>query len=266
MMLAGVRRWLVFVLATIVGAYVLIGALLFVYQGRMIYHPRPAHGCPGALPVEATTIDGRQHGWWVPPRSGSCARMWLVFGGNATLAEDMHDLIVGYPDADAGFLLVDYPGYGYSAGSPSPASIDRATDALLSVVRSRWVANEIPLSVVGHSLGAAVALRFGTRHQVAKVVLLAPCTSMLDMARLSVGWPLCHVLRHRFDNRRALQELISRPRLHVLHGTDDEVIPVAMGAELARVSGAKWIAIPGGDHNGVLTSSRRLIWEQMRAP
>ena len=265
-MLLGVRRWLAFLLVTVFAAYALIGLLLFLYQERMIYHPRPSLGCPGAVPVAVTTPDGSQHGWWVPARSGSCARLWLVFGGNASLAEDMHDLIEQYPDDGAGFLLVEYPGYGASTGQPSPPSIDRAADALLATLRGSLLPSDVPLHVVGHSLGAAVALRFATRHRVETVVLLAPFTSMLDMARLSVGWPMCHLLRHRFDNRSALQQLIGQPRVRILHGAEDEVIPVHMGAELARAPGVVWTRIAKGGHNDILVQSRRLIWDQMRMP
>src|SRR5690606_8547888 len=85
------------------------------------------------------------------------------------------------------------------------------------------------LGVVGHSLGAAAALQFAAEHPVDRVVVVAPFTSTMDMARRMVGPIFAHLLHHRFDNRARLRELAARetpPRVLLLHGDNDPVIPV----------------------------------------
>jgi pimeloyl-ACP methyl ester carboxylesterase len=125
-------------------------------------------------------------------------------------------------------------------------------------------------AVLGHSLGAAAACQFAARHAVARVVLVSPFTELRAMARRSVGWPLCWLLRGNFDNRARLAEITARtpaPPVVILHGDDDEVIPVAMGRTLAAELGdrCRYQEIAGADHNGILGMAESQIWAAMQA-
>ena len=42
--------------------------------------------------------------------------IWLLFGGNGDLALTWMSLIRTFPNSDAGYLLIDYPGYGICEG------------------------------------------------------------------------------------------------------------------------------------------------------
>jgi pimeloyl-ACP methyl ester carboxylesterase len=260
---------------------VMVVLALLIFQSRLIYVPQryelaAVRGELGRLePVESDTAAGRQVAFFVPPRVGPaarCPRLWLVFGGNAATALGWKDFVAGCGDERCAFLLIDYPGYGASAGSPSPAAILSGTEAAVGALAARLgVARadlEARCAVFGHSLGCAAALQYAAAHRVARIVLVSPFTSMLDMARRTVGWPLCQLLHHRFDNRARLAEIAATgaPPTVIFHGTDDEVIPVAMGRDLA--SGFPAIAyheIPGADHNGILDQARELI-DQAMAP
>jgi pimeloyl-ACP methyl ester carboxylesterase len=154
-------------------------------------------------------------------------------------------------------LCVDYPGYGFNAGSPSPAGVDAAIDAALAALGARFGHAVTPAGMLGHSLGAAFALRAACRHPPARLVLVAPFTSLRDMARRQVGWPLCWLLRHQLDNRARLAELCALPAppaITILQDRDDEVIPVAMGRELAAAhpGQVRWVEVTGSGHNEIL--------------
>ena len=70
--------------------------------------------------------------------------------------------------------------------------------------------------------------------QFQRAVLCAPFTTMTDMARRTLGWPLCLLNRHRFDNIARLQTLAGgEAQVRIFHGTADEVVPVGMSRELA---------------------------------
>jgi len=164
-----------------------------------------------------------------------------------------------FDDVPNGMLLIEFPGYGESAGSPSPASILDATNGAVAALRQR-LGSLPPLGVLGHSLGCAAALQFAAQQAEAgtpvnRVVLIAPFTRMLDMARQVVGWPFCHLLLHRFDNLRSLQMIFthSSPQIDVFHGVDDTLIPIAMSrAIVAEFPSIRLHEIVGADHNGVL--------------
>jgi pimeloyl-ACP methyl ester carboxylesterase len=108
------------------------------------------------------------------------------------------------------------------------------------------------------------AAEFGVRGGV----LLAPFTSTMDMTSEVVGLPLGFLVTHRFDNRARLTELAEKGpgRLVILHGSDDEVIPVAMGRELAAAH-PEWITfreLDGGRHNTLQEDHTAEIVQAMR--
>jgi uncharacterized protein len=177
------------------------------------------------------------------------------------------------PGRRAGLLLVEYPGYGQCAGTPSRESIRASLAAVVPALAAVW---HVPptdfnprLSVAGHSLGVAVALEFAQMHPVRDIVLIAPFTSMMDMARRSVGWPLCEVLTDRYDNRAtldALAEQSPRPSLRIYHGADDRMIPPSMGRALAQQHPGWAIHrdLSGSDHMNVVNLSAAEWTELMR--
>merc|ERR1719487_2086596 len=66
----------------------------------------------------------------VQPKAGSkgdVAVLWVMFGGNAMLAADWFFFIerlvlLQGTRSPVAFLLVDYPGYGFNPGSPTPSA------------------------------------------------------------------------------------------------------------------------------------------------
>src|SRR5438132_1403133 len=79
-------------------------------------------------------------------------------------------------------------------------------------------------------------LNYDTSQRRQRSVLVSPFTNMRDMGRRMVGWPLCLLCEHNFDNRARLAELAARanpPRVDIFHGTNDRSIPFWMGESLA---------------------------------
>lgn len=273
-------------------AVILVAVFLLLAQHRMIYFPR--HYEAGTVNTLKTveslaysTSQGRQQSYYVPPRSGTAwqlpSRIWVTFSGNGGLALDWLDFVRAYPAAHEAFLLMDYPGYGSCAGKPSSKTIEESADAALAALASRLgvsVAELEPrLGVLGHSLGAASALGFASAHPVARVVLLAPFTTLRDMARRSVGWPLCYLLLDNFDNRARLQEIARRaspPPVEILSGVEDELIPFAMGEQLAQNCGSNsnpgqgafavhFQTVASAGHNDIISVGEPQIFAAMAA-
>jgi pimeloyl-ACP methyl ester carboxylesterase len=266
------------VLVTVAGATVVLAVVLAAFQSRLIYHPphhgpeqRPA-GPPGIQVIRYRTSEGQQQAYYVPPRRGGVAtRTWLLFGGNASSAIGWGDLVQDCQDEQAAFLLADYPGYGANEGTPSPQSMRVAADAMVAALAEHLGVQEAALApslaVFGQSLGCAIALDYAAEHQVERIVLVAPFTTMLAMARRMVGWPLCEVLVHRFDNQASLARIIAAggPPITIIHGSDDEVIPVAMGRSLAQrwPERIHYREIAGADHNSIIDEARSVIYAEM---
>jgi pimeloyl-ACP methyl ester carboxylesterase len=218
---------------------------LYLEQSKFIYHPRPYPSSESIAQfnnldtqIRYQTSQGRQTAFYFPPQNQSPPKhLWVMFNGNASVALLTWPVFI-HNDANKedGFLLIDYPGYGLCEGKPSPANIESSADGALLALQQRLGSPVPQLRVIGHSLGAAAALQFAAKHDVDRVILLAPFTSISDMGKLMFGLHLDFLIRHNFDNRARLAELAQRPsppRVIIFHGANDEVIPIEMGRELA---------------------------------
>lgn len=254
--------------------------LLLLFQNLLIYHPR--RYAPGAsalhpflVPLSYTTSQGPQQAFYLPPSllpDQPPRHLWVIFPGNGSLALDWVHFLDPPPDPGGGFLLIDYPGYGDCQGSPSPAAIQASAEAafacLAQSLHTQPAVLEGDLNLLCHSIGCATGLNFAARHPVDRIILLSPFTSLRDMARRTVGWPLCWLLLHDFDNRARLRELAARPRpprVTILHGGDDLLVPISMGRQLAAMFPAMitFQEIPGADHNTILFDARSQIFAAM---
>ena len=258
-------------------------AFFLIVQHGMIYHPTPypaeqLQEYPEALPLSYSTSQGAQKSFFVLPRAefAGCqpSKIWVIFSGNGSRALNWMRFVRNSPFKEDAFLLMDYPGYGACSGRPSPKSIEESADAAVFALASKLgmpaTALEPRLGVLGHSLGAATALAFADAHPVSKIVLIAPFTSLMDMARIRVGSPICYLLMDEFDNRQRLRDITQRfpaTPITVLFGKDDESIPFRMGQELARLFPK--VDFEPLDHMGhvdILTLAQDQIYQAMSGP
>jgi pimeloyl-ACP methyl ester carboxylesterase len=239
---------------------------LWFFQEALIYPARRyraeelEHLPPGLLalrdPVDSSSIVG----FYRPPRAGGVPRkLWLAFGGNGDQALYWDAVVAPSVTPDVGFLLVEYPGYGARAGKPSPESLLAGTETTVQALAAQLGTGAATLqartSLLGFSLGGAAALQYAARHPAQRIILFAPFTSMLDMARRVVGTPLCYLLAHRYDNLAALRTIRAhgQPPITILHGAQDSLIPHTMGEALATAApGSHFELVPGANHGDVI--------------
>ena len=234
--------------------YLCVALILFLFQRRLIF-PAPSGSRPAAGPL--VTGPGFRAIWSPPPSGGPVV---VHFHGNG---EDLADLgmIVGlFACAGAGVLAVEYPGYGLSRadGPATESSLYAAAAAAFTFLRNQGY-DEVVLA--GQSLGTGVAAELAARGLGNRLVLISPYTSMAAVAGWHYRWlPVRLLLRDRFDT------LAKAPRIGVpvllLDGSDDEVVPAFMSAELERrFPLAIRVVLPGAHHNGLVWSHR----EELRA-
>lgn len=213
-------------------------------------------------PLRYETAEGQQVSFWRKPGGGGEAkRIWLVCNGNGGYALQWPEVLVAATDREAGYLLFEYPGYGFSEGSCSPERILSASEAAVETLRAHLGLTreqlDARLSVFGHSLGCAAGLQYAARHPVQRIVLAAPFTSMVEMGHHTLFWPCGQLIWHRFDNVARLAEIAQRsprPAIRIVHGADDAMIPPRMSERLAEPYPG-WIqrqVVPGGDHETVV--------------
>lgn len=242
-------------LRTIIVAYLLILALLWIFQRRFIYFPSTA----GAQELETAArhlalqpwrlADGTRAGW----ASGGTGRAWIIFHGNAGFALDRAPFValIRAIDADAAVYLFEYPGYGARPGPPSETTIASAAIAAAEdLSASRGGEVHLLGESIGTSFAAAVAERLGDRAPA--LLLITPFNRMADVA--AHHYPLMPVrwlLRERHDAARALAHY--RGRAAILVAENDFVVPRRFGEALhdALTCDRRLWLIPRAGHNGI---------------
>jgi len=260
-------RWLPRPLVRLMIALLIIALipllLLAGCQSKLIYFPRPyGPGTTGEWKektkgkwMDYETSQGRQRAFLQGNLKGP-RNLWIFCGGNGTLALDWSEWLEAHAPPGDAWLLVDFPGYGDCEGSPTPGRIRESLGVVVprAVQEIGWKhADPARLRFFGHSLGGAACLLAASDFQIQRGVLLAPFTSTMDMGHHTTGLPVGFLVWHRFNNEARLAEISAHGtgKVIILHGTEDESIPVWMGRRLAERHKDIVLLreIPGGRHN-----------------
>jgi len=145
--------------------------------------------------------------------------------------------------------VVDYPGYGGSEGRTTEQALYDAADVAFAALAQRPGVDPARIFVYGRSLGTAVAVRTAATHPTAGLILESPFTSATDMARLHYGLVPRTLLHLKLDNAATIRRVVC-PVL-IFHGTDDRLVPIAMGRSVAAAAAGpvEFVAIAGAGHN-----------------
>jgi pimeloyl-ACP methyl ester carboxylesterase len=238
-------------LGFVLAGYGALALIAFLGQRFMIY-PAPRRGIEPV--IEGARIERIGQGsdtvyaLHSPARAG--APTIVHFHGNGEEISDLEWLAYRLRARGLGLYAVEYPGYGLALdGSPSETALYAAAErALQHLERALGVRKEQSV-LQGQSLGSGIAVEMARRGYGNKLVLISPYTSMVDMAALVAPFlPTRWLVRDRYDNLKKVAEL-RLPAL-VLHGSEDEVIPIAMGREVAAaLGGSRLVVVPGAHHN-----------------
>ena len=124
-------KGLVKILAGAVCVYAVYCVLLFLGQRQVIFPrymipapPVPDYKTLGVEPLWLEASFGRVEAWYLPPESTGKPCPAVIFGhGNGELIDYWPGELGRFASLGIGLLLVEYPGYGRSAGAPSQDSI-----------------------------------------------------------------------------------------------------------------------------------------------
>jgi fermentation-respiration switch protein FrsA (DUF1100 family) len=244
--------------------YAAVGLAAYLGQRKLMYFPDIARtppaevGLTGVAERVIETPDGqRVVAWYGKAQPGKPTL--LYFHGNGGSLADRAPRITRFMDEGWGVYMMTYRGYGGSTGSPSEAAnVADARLAYHALVRE----GVQPGSIIayGESLGSGIAVRIAAELPLAGVILDAPYTSVADLA--ARAYPLLPVrllLIDRYETARYIAA-VKAPIL-VLHGERDEVIPVAMGRELARLAPepTRLVTFPNGHHSDLYIEGNNAI-------
>ncbi len=206
------------IVLTVVGAYLGVCGLLWAFQEKLIFHPRPVIRTPPdppAAPVEIARADAMLRGWVV--NADSKGPLVVYFGGNA---EEVSRNTHNWAARNATTVLLNYRGYGDSTGTPGESALRADAVAISDWARARFP--DRPLVLFGQSLGSGVAVLAAPAVKPDAMILISPYRSVEHIARRTLPFvPVRPLLRHRFDAEAAVADL---PRTLIMASPIDGVI------------------------------------------
>lgn len=245
--------------------YAGLTGLLFGMQASLVYYPHvgreivatpAAHGLDYEE-VALRTADGvALAAWWVPaphPRGAV-----LLLHGNAGNISHRIDYLAMFRTLGYSTLIVDYRGYGRSAGEPTEEGTYRDAEASWAWLAARGIAAR-DIVLFGESLGGGVATWLAGRYTPRALVLASTFTSIADLGQdLYPFLPVRLLTRIHYDNLARLPA-VAAPVL-IFHSPDDEIVPYAHALRLYEAARGKkhLVALAGGHNEGFVF--RRPEW------
>ena len=242
------------------GGYLLLVALLFFFQGSLIYHPTrqflatPDQASMDYQDVYLQTSDGVQlNGWFVPAEADRGTV--LMFHGNGGNISHRIDTIAIFHDLGYNAMIIDYRGYGRSEGSPSEQGTYRDAEAVWRYLTHKRKIDPKQIVIFGRSLGGAVAAWLAVEKHSAGLIVESAFTSVPDRgAELYKFLPVRLLARINYNTLGRIGKL--RCPLLVIHSADDEIIPYHHGQKIfaAAKEPKRFQEISGGHNDGFMTS------------
>jgi pimeloyl-ACP methyl ester carboxylesterase len=251
----------------LVAVYAVICMSAYFGNRLLMYFPDPTRVAPvevglnGVKEIEIAVADGIMLIAWHAPARDDKPTI-LYFHGNAANAANRAPRIELIRESGFGVLYLNNRGYGGSGGRPTEE--DNVADAIAAY--DHLIGLGVPAARIvayGESLGSGQAVRLAAARPVAAVVLEAPLTSTVDVARSTYFWlPLRLLIADKYDNERNIRS-VAAPVL-ILHGEQDGVIPVEMGQRVYRAANEpKRIELfPQGTHDDLFDHG---AWVKTRA-
>jgi fermentation-respiration switch protein FrsA (DUF1100 family) len=212
------------------------------------------------------TSSGRVEAWLIPPRADALAGQEqapvpavIHTHGNGELIDHWPDLLAEYGGMGVALLLVEFPGYGRSQGSPSQKSITETMLRAYDTLASRPEVDAGRIAVHGRSVGGGAACTLLGRREVAAVVLESSFTGIRPFAAARLLPPF--LVLDPFDNLQAVEEY--RGPVLVIHGSRDDIIPYRHGQQLAAAAGPRGRLITYACGHNDCPPDRRQYWRDI---
>ncbi len=244
-------------------SYVVFCLMVYFKQEWFFYNPtnaasdieRARHNDYPAERVDYKSADGTDlFAWYTKPKAGK--KIIVFMHGNSYNIEKFYIKLIPLQQAGYGTFLPEYRGFGGVAGKIAQKNLTADAIAAIEYLYKEGYQNE-DIIVYGMSLGSHMATNsvytLGQDNQFAGLILEVPFTSLIDVARSHVSFPLPldYIMRDKYDNVSKITH-IHTPLL-IMGAGRDATVPVNLAKELyARAEQPKKILIyEDGEHSNL---------------
>jgi len=209
------KRLLKIVFSTLLVGYVGIGAFLYSYQYKLLYHPTPNI----KIDYPQMVLHRDDADVVVHVLNEGHKNAILYFGGNAeSMAQSADYIAQQFPTFTC--YLMDYRGYGESTGESNEKVLYEDALALYDAVAKKHER----ISIGGRSLGTGIATYVAAHREVSKLALITPYDSIVSVAQGRYPlYPADLLLKDKYDSLSRVKEIKSQT--FIVIAQNDKVIP-----------------------------------------
>ncbi|QKG29689.1 alpha/beta hydrolase [Campylobacter sp. RM16187] len=242
-------------LALFFGVYLLVLALLYFFQERLLFVPSKldegfkfefnAKFKEINLNVDGAVLNGL-HFYASKPKGAV-----LFFHGNAGSLKGWGKFGEFYTRLGYDFYVFDYRGYGKSSGEiRNETELMSDAHAMMTRVLEKFNAKDITL--VGYSLGSGLAANIASKFEVPKLVLVAPYFKFDELASSKVFFVPKFIVKYKIPTVSFINEA-KNTQISIIHGKFDDLIEISNSYKLAKhlKPDDKFYKIEAG-HNDIL--------------
>lgn len=216
-------------LIIIVVSYTAIVAWTYLAQHSLIYFPGEEEFYDCSILPEYTVFESHNNTrMYVVPGTEEAV---VMYHGNAGTACERGYLLQDLNRSGATVVLVEYAGYAGDRRRPNKALLQQDVQNVISYLKEH---NYTQIYIMGESIGSALAAYHASLSQPENLLLLAPFTSLADVAAHHYPWlPVRLLLR---DNYQPVEYLgLYNGSVIIIHGEHDRVVPATFGIQLFDV-------------------------------
>lgn len=227
-----------YILLLVVGAYILLSILLFFLQDYFLFKPEKlskdfqfyyANQETDEYNIETrdgATINGLHF------KAKNPKGIVFYLKGNSKSIKGWGKFAVDFTRHGYDVIMVDYRGFGKSTGRRTQKAIKRDMQLVYNHIKQEVAEKYIIL--YGRSLGSGFATKLASMNNPRMLILDAPYYSLSRVAKKFIPFmPLSLLIKFPMPTYKWLK-YVQCP-IHIIHGTDDRLIPYKTSVRLSRI-------------------------------
>jgi uncharacterized protein len=253
------KRILNFVVYPIIGIYLGLLIILYIFQDKIIFHGRVLEKnlkFPFKVPFKELWLKSEKNlyinGIHFYTNNREKKGIVVYLHGNA------HNLVrwgkhsPEFTKNGYDVIMIDYRSFGKSKGSFSEKGLINDARAAYNYAKGLFPENKIVL--YGRSLGTGIATQIATENNPKQLLLETPYLNLPDVAAHYFPFiPFKNLTHYQFPTDKLITKV--KCPIHLFHGTDDQLVYYESSLKLCEILGKKpdeiLTTIPHGRHKNL---------------
>ncbi|MBT8321416.1 MAG: lysophospholipase [Eudoraea sp.] len=226
------------ILILVILAYLLISLLVYFLQDYILFKPEKL---PSDFQFAYENQETEEYN--VETRDGAIINglrfkakepKGIVFylKGNSKSIKGWGKFAVDFTRHGYDVLMVDYRGFGKSTGRRTQKAIKRDMQLIYNKIKEK--VDEKYIILYGRSLGSGFATKLASMNNPRMLILDAPYYSLSKVGKRYMPFmPLSLLLKFPMPTYKWIRYVVCP--IHIIHGTDDKLIPYRTSVKLSRI-------------------------------